>query len=134
MENIRLIGASYISMTENGQYTVALYRFWDMYRRQVASEHVKKYKRNPLAVHFFKTEGKHFFVSFKTSFKRGIEISCFLSLKFYDPIAGGERHLCRAEEEGDVPVLPAVQHPLLTLPARPSTYKERVVKLTETIG
>jgi hypothetical protein len=58
----------------------------------------------------------------------------FLSLKFYDPIAGGERHLCRAEEEGDVPVLPAVQHPLLALPARPSTYKERVVKLKETIG
>ncbi len=54
-------------------------------------------------------------------------MSFFFSLKFYDPTAGGERHLCRAEEEGDVPVLPAVQHPLLTLPARPSTYKERVV-------
>ncbi len=59
-------------------------------------------------------------------------MSFFLSLKLYDPIAGGERHLCRAEEEGDVPVLPAVQHPLLTLPARPSTYKERVINLTRT--
>ncbi len=76
-----------------------------------------------------------FFVNYLiVFFQRGIEMPFFLSLKLYDPIAGGERHLCRAEEEGDVPVLPAVQHPLLTLPARPSSYKEHVVKLTETIG
>jgi hypothetical protein len=94
---------------------------------------MSKNARNPLAVHF-RRKTFEFFVSFKTSFQRGIEMSFFISLKLYDPIAGGERNLCRAEEEGDLPVLPVVQHPLLTLPARPSTYKERVVKLIKTIG